>query len=341
MSGAIRETARPAHRRADGRFENPWPGDRAHGFGELMRWRRERRAKPPVPPLLPGTLPRVASSFDRPRAAPETLTATWVGHATTLLQIGSLNVLTDPMWSQRASPLSWAGPARVVPPAVTLDALPPVDMVLISHNHYDHLDEQTVKGLQSRHAEAVWMAPLGVARLLRRWGVRQVHELDWWATDRVADAEVACVPARHFSARTPWDRGKTLWCGWTIANDGWRVYFAGDTAYHPEFGQIAERHGPFDLVLLPVGAYEPRWFMGSVHMNPEDALEAYGDLSRGHPDAPAPTLLPIHWGTFRLTDEPVTEPPARLRARWADADLPGGALWLAAHGQTHRRERPG
>lgn len=283
----------------------------------------------------------VASSYAHPRAAASELTATWLGHATTLLQLGGLNVLTDPMWSRRASPVSWAGPVRLVPPPVPLDALPPIDVVLLSHNHYDHLDRWTVRQLALRNPGIAWFVPLGLAVKLRAWGARDVRELDWWGTDHAGDAAVACVPARHFSARTPWDRAKTLWAGWTIAAHGWRVFFAGDTAYHPEFGAIAARHGAFDLVLLPVGAYEPRWFMGSVHMNPEDALAAYADLGAAHPGVRPPDLLPIHWGTFRLTDEPVGEPPVRLRARWTDAGLPDGALWLAAHGQTRRRERPG
>lgn len=274
-----------------------------------------------------------------PRAGDAVLTATWIGHATALLQLGGLNVLTDPMWSRRASPVSWAGPTRLVDPPVPLPDLPPIDVVLISHNHYDHLDRATVRAIATQHPAAVWYAPLGVPRLLHRWGVGKVRELDWWGTDETDTASVMCVPARHFSARTPWDRARTLWCGWTIRANGWRVFFAGDTAHHPEFGRIAERGGPFDLVLLPVGAYEPRWFMEGVHMNPEDAIQAYREILEARPEAPAPRLLPIHWGTFRLTDEPVDEPPARTRELWRQAGLPGDALWLGVHGETQRREK--
>ncbi len=331
--------SRPPHHRPGGGFQNPWPGDRAHTFRDVLRWRRERREHPR--PATPGfDPPRAASRFETPRAPREVLTATWVGHATTLLQLGGLNVLTDPMWSGRASPVSWAGPSRFVPPAVAFGALPPIDVVLISHNHYDHLDRETVRRLTRREPDATWLVPLGLGRLLSRWGARRVQEADWWSTVRAGDATATCVPARHFSARTPWDRGRTLWSGWTIAANGWRVYFAGDTAYHPEFGAIAAREGPFDLVLLPVGAYDPRWFMGSVHMNPDDALAAYRDLHAAHA-APPPPMLPIHWGTFRLTDEPMDEPPARTAAAWIAAGLPREALWLLAHGQTARRERTG
>ena len=281
------------------------------------------------------------SAFAKPHAARDLLTATWVGHATTLLQLGDVNVLTDPMWSVRASPVSWAGPARLVPAAVALESLPPITAVLISHNHYDHLDAFTVRQLARRDPEAVWFVPLGLKSRVVRWGVRRAHEADWWQTVAADDITVSCVPARHFSARTPWDRARTLWAGWTIAANGWRAYFAGDTAYHPEFADVARRYGPFDLVLLPVGAYEPRWFMGSVHMNPEDAVAAYDDIRGSHGTAPPPAMLPIHWGTFRLTDEPMDEPPSRTRAAWQSAGQPGGALWMLAHGETARRERPG
>ncbi len=331
------------HHRAGGGFENPWPGSEERGFRDLLRWRRERRARTRHEPARDAApaLPVVESGYDRPRAAPTVLTATWIGHSTALLQLGGMNVLTDPMWSRRASPVPWAGPARLVPPPVALDALPPIDLVLISHNHYDHLDRRTVQRLARQEPQAEWLAPVGLTGILRRWGVRNPRELDWWDRTAIGQATVSCVPARHFSSRTPWDRNRTLWAGWTIAANGWRVYFAGDTAYHPAFGQIAATAGPFDLVLLPVGAYEPRWFMGSVHMNPEDALAAYHDLRAAHPAAQAPCFLPIHWGTFSLTDEPVAEPPARTLARWTDAGLPRDALWLLAHGETRRRERRG
>ncbi len=255
--------------------------------------------------------------------------------------MGALNVLTDPMWSRRASPVPWAGPSRLVPTPFPLTALPPIDVVLISHNHYDHLDRQTVRALAAAHPSAQWFAPLGLKPLLRRWQVRDVRELDWWGSGQAGAALVSCVPARHFSGRTPWDRAGTLWSGWAIAANGWRILFAGDTAYHPEFTRIAARHGPFDLVLLPVGAYEPRWFMGGVHMNPEDALRAYRDLCAPHPDARRPPMLPIHWGTFRLTDEPMHEPPELTRRLWAAEGLPTEDLWLGAHGGTQRRGRGG
>ena len=283
-----------------------------------------------------------------PRAAPDQVTATWVGHSTVLLQVGGLNVLTDPMWSKRASPLWFAGPKRLTPPGVDFDALPPVDLVLQSHNHYDHLDSRTVRRIARRFPGATWFAPLGLAPTLRRWGVREVVERDWWESAEYRStrsapppaATVGCAPAQHFSARGLRDRNRTLWCGWTLAAGGRRVYFAGDTGLHPEFASIADRYGPFDLVLLPVGAYEPRWFMRRVHMNPEDAVTAYRDLRGPYADVPSPTMLAIHWGTFRLTDERAEEPPERLSRVWREAGLVDDRLWVMRHGETRTLGAP-
>ena len=334
--------SRPPHHRAEGGFRNPWPGDVPHGFKDFWRWRVTEHATRPRPATIDARMfAAKASAFETPRGREDLLTITWVGHATTLLQLGRVNILTDPMWSHRASPLPWMGPSRVTPPAVSQDALPPLDLILISHNHYDHLDRKTVQVLAEQQPNAAWFVPLGLGRLIARWGVKEVRELDWWSGDQLGDIGVACVPARHFSARGLNDRGATLWCGWTVAADGWRVYFAGDTAYHPDFGAIAKGHGPFDAVLLPVGAYEPRWFMGSVHMNPEDAMQAYRDLCDAQSPAPPPAMVPIHWWTFRLTDEPIDEPPARTRRLWSYAGLAADALWLLAHGETRRRGRAG
>jgi len=332
-AAATQTTAAPAHHRPGGGFRNPWPGAEPHGFGSLLRWWRERWRNPPPPDPPPSRFPLATPAVARPRAAADRCAATWVGHSTLLLQVGGLNVLTDPVWSPRASPVSFAGPKRIVPAALPLEALPPIDLVLLSHNHYDHLDRTTVRRLAQAHPGARWVAPLGLAPTLRGWGVRQATEHDWWDVVPLADDVAACcVPAQHFSARGPTDRDATLWCGWTLRVGARCVLFAGDTALHPEFGRIAQRAGPFDLVLLPIGAYEPRWFMRAVHMNPDDALEAYQTLSAAQPRPPA--LLPIHWGTFKLTDEPLDEPPARLRALWRAAGLPEERLWVLRHGET-------
>jgi N-acyl-phosphatidylethanolamine-hydrolysing phospholipase D len=266
-----------------------------------------------------------------PHAAPGYRSATWVGHSTVLLQLGALNVLTDPVWSERASPFRWIGPRRLMPPGVDFDALPPIDVVLLSHNHYDHLDTPTVRRIANVHPNARWLCPLGLGDLLRSCDVQQIEERDWWRSVTAPGFTATCMPARHFSARGLGDRGDTLWCGWTIAADGVRVYFAGDTALHPEFATIAATCGPFDLVMLPIGAYEPRWFMENVHMNPEDAIAAYRALTV---DTARPPCLALHWGTFRLTDEAVDEPPARFASAWHAAGFPDDANWTLAIGET-------
>jgi N-acyl-phosphatidylethanolamine-hydrolysing phospholipase D len=279
-----------------------------------------------------GSLPTRAPAIVTPRAAPGYRSATWVGHSTVLLQLGSLNILTDPVWSERASPVQWIGPRRLMPPAVDFDALPEIDVVLLSHNHYDHLDAATARRIGKRFPGAQWLCPLGLAELLQSWGIRHVTERDWWQSVDTPAFAVTCTPAQHFSARGLRDRNDTLWCGWTIDTGDTRVYFAGDSALHPEFQDIAEKLGPFDLVMLPIGAYEPRWFMRAVHMNPEDAIDAYRALTANGDERPP--CLALHWGTFRLTDEPVEEPPARFTRLWNDAGLPPAAAWVLAHGET-------
>jgi N-acyl-phosphatidylethanolamine-hydrolysing phospholipase D len=332
-----------AHHTARG-YRNPWPDAEPRGLRDVIRWSLDRRRRNLPPDPEPGSLPMAQPMFAT-RARAGELGVTWVGHSTVLAQIGPINVLTDPVWSERASPVTFAGPRRFVAAAVDFDALPPIDVVLISHNHYDHLDRATVRALAQRMPAIEWMAPLGLARLLRRWGVTQVRELDWWeeATIETTTGElsVACVPAQHFSARGLGDRGRTLWCSWVTRGASGTVFFAGDTAYHPEFAAIGERYGPFDVLMLPIGAYEPRWFMRSVHMNPPEAMRAYAELSSSRADAPA--LLPIHWGTFRLTDESLQEPPEWTGRLWREKGYDRGKLWLLRHGETRtiiRRPRP-
>jgi N-acyl-phosphatidylethanolamine-hydrolysing phospholipase D len=271
-----------------------------------------------------------------PRASATEWGATWIGHSTVLLQIGGLNVLTDPVFSERAFPVQWMGPRRVMDPGLAIDALPPLDVVTVSHSHYDHLDRPAVKRIAAAHPEATWIVPLRLGAYIRPWGARDVIELDWWQEIEVRGLRVTATPARHFSARRLGDRNRTLWCGFAFVAGGTRVWFAGDTAYHPEFGEVGARCGPFDLVMIPIGAYDPRWFMERVHVDPEEAVRIYEDLIAAHPEEPRPLMLGIHWGTFRLTDEPMDEPPRRTVARWREAALDEGRLWIARFGGTRR-----
>ena len=287
---------------------------------------RTTRPRPADPD--PSVFARVAPSFKTPRADANQLLVTWIGHSSLLIQIDGVNVLTDPMWSERASPVRFAGPRRWVAPGVSFDDLPPIDVVLQSHNHYDHLDDATVRRLARAHPNATWIFPLKLGAFAKKRGARgEILELDWWQERAVGPLRIAATPAMHFSSRTIGDRGDTLWCGYAITGPGRRVYFAGDTGFHPEFSGVGERYGPFDVALLPIGAYEPRWFMRYLHMNPEEAVDAFRLLD-------ARAMVPIHWGTFKLTDEAMDEPPRRAREAWLAAGLPIANYRQLAHGET-------
>lgn len=323
------------HHARDGRFRNPWPESEPPDWRAIGRVIIEYFSKRQPPPAR-GTFPTSSPRLTRPRADTGHAAATWIGHSTVLLQMAGMNVLTDPVFSERAFPVQWMGPRRVMDPAIAIDALPPIDVVLVSHNHYDHLDRSATERLARAYPDATWVVPLVLGRTLRGWGVRNVIELDWWAQARISSLKVVATPARHMSARGPFDRAATLWCGFAVESEGTRVFFAGDTGYHPDFMEVGRRCGPFDLVMLPIGAYEPRWMMERVHANPEEAVAIYEDLVRGHPGSALPTMLPIHWGTFPLTLEAMDEPPRRLRARWVDCRLDPTLLWIARHGETRR-----
>ena len=285
-------------------------------------------------------MPTATPSFDSPRASADVVTATWIGQSSWLLQLGGLNLLTDPVFSRRASPLSWAGPARVNPPGIALDALPPIDAVVVSHDHYDHLDVASIVALRKRFGEDLtFVAPLGFPAWFAKLGIRRVVELDWWQNAIVplpggGELAITATPAQHWCRRGPGD-ARRLWSSFALRADAATgasrsVFFAGDSGYCPAFREIGERAGPFDLSLVPIGAYEPRWFMEPAHMNPEEAVQVYADLgARG-------AFAGMHWGTFILTDEPVNEPPARARTAWTERGLPPADLRLPAIGETIR-----
>ena len=264
---------------------------------------------------------------------PGALTVTWVGHTTFLIQISGINLLTDPIWSERASPLSFAGPKRLVPAAMDFSDLPDIHATMVSHDHYDHLDDRTVRRLIDRFPRMQWIVPLGVAPFLKKRRAVNVAEMDWWEQRDLGSFLVACTPAQHFSGRLPWNRNSTLWCGWTVSAGPWRIFFAGDTGLHTEFREIAGRFGPFDVAILPIGAYEPRWFMQPVHMNPADAVMAFEQIVAAAPDDRC-IMIASHWGTFILTDEPPGEPPILTRQVWARTRLNPGRLSILSHGET-------
>jgi L-ascorbate metabolism protein UlaG (beta-lactamase superfamily) len=249
---------------------------------------------------------------------------TWLGHSALVLQMGGQTILIDPMLGPRASPLGFAGPKRLVPAPLQPADLPRVDVVVYSHDHYDHLDKPTVKRLVDAH-DPLFAVPLGLGDIVKRWGARRVVEMDW---DQYVDLpaqdgatlRISAAPARHFSGRGLTNRNGTLWASWFFtlngdAPDPARVYYGGDTGYGTLFSEIRARYGAPDLALLPIGAYAPRWFMEEVHMDPQQAVQAALDLEAAH-------VIPVHWGVFDLADEPMSEPPVRFRRHALEAGIP-------------------
>jgi N-acyl-phosphatidylethanolamine-hydrolysing phospholipase D len=317
-------------------FRNPWPNSQLYGWRDLLRLAAELPKRPRVPSPPRGSFPVSTPAISYPRAGKTDFTATWIGHSSVLLQLGDINALTDPVFSQRAFPLQWIGPRRVMDPGLPIHALPPIDMVFLSHNHYDHLDKPAVKRISQVHPQATWIVPLGLGAYIRRWGASDIVELDWWQHTAIKGLRITATPARHFSGRGLRDRNRSLWCGFAFDMEAKRALFVGDTAYHPEFGTIGSQCGPFDFVMIPIGAYDPRWFMQIVHVAPEEAVQIYRDLVAPHRAQPLPVMLGIHWGTFRLTDEPMDEPPERTHAAWCAAGLAEDRLWIARFGETRR-----
>jgi N-acyl-phosphatidylethanolamine-hydrolysing phospholipase D len=324
----------PAHHKPGGGFRNPWPSAQLHGFVDFLKWSLvERRRNPRRPDPDPGVFKRATPEYVVPRGAPDVLTITWVGHTSFLIQLGGLNILIDPIWSDRASPVQFAGPRRWVPPGIDFDRLPPIDVVILSHDHYDHLDSTTVSRLAQRYPAASWYAPLGLGNFLRHRGAREIAERDWWEESVFGELRLACVPAQHFSGRTLGGRNTTLWCGWVLRSANRSVFFAGDTALHPDFASITDRYGPFDMAILPIGAYEPRWFMGAVHMSPQDCIAALVQVDGGQ-QGKRLLVAAAHWGTFKLTDEPMDEPPRLMHDLWQAAGRRDEDLWIMHHGET-------
>jgi L-ascorbate metabolism protein UlaG (beta-lactamase superfamily) len=280
------------------RYFNPL-APQAPGYLKLLRWKLTSRPK-----SSPAFINDVEQTVPPRRVDSNELRVTLVNHSTVILQQRGANILTDPIWSSRAGPASWVGPRRRRAAGVALEDLPPMDAVLLSHNHYDHLDLPTLRRLMSR-GDTTFIAPTGVGRLLRSRDIGPVQELDWGESAVHPGFTVHSVPAMHFSQRGLFDRNRTLWCGYVIECHGRFVYFAGDTAFGAHFAQIREAFGPIRLALLPIGAYEPRWFMSLAHMSPDEAVHAHDILGPG-------TSIAIHHGTFQLADDAVETPQKRL-----------------------------
>jgi L-ascorbate metabolism protein UlaG (beta-lactamase superfamily) len=268
-------------------------------------------------------IPLIASEPRAFEAPAGRIAVSWFGHSTALLEIDGYRVLTDPVWSERCSPSDVVGPGRMHPPPVPLDALPALDAIVVSHDHYDHLDIDTIIAL-TRTQWAPFVVPLGVGAHLREWGIpdERIIELDWNERAQIDELTLICTPARHFSGRFL-NRNTTLWASWAIIGPAHRAYFGGDTGYTKSFAEIGQEHGPFDVTLMPVGAYNTVW--PDIHMNPEEAVQAHVDVNGG-------LLVPIHWCTFRLAPHPWAEPIERLLAAAGAANVavavpkPGGRV---------------
>jgi len=271
-------------------------------------------------------LPTVAPDFKTLRANSSQPTVTWIGHSTLLVQLDGLNFLTDPTWAGRSGPFSgFVGVGRYTPPAVAVDDLPRIDFVLISHDHYDHLDEPTVRNLASRFNPR-FVVPLGIKKWLADRGITNVVELNWGESVKIGGVTVVCTPAQHGSGRTLVDQNRRLWASWAVLGSK-RFYFAGDTGYYRHFKDIGEALGPFDLAALPIGSYTPRALAQPVHISPEEALQAWLDLK-------ATKFLGIHWGTFALAREPYDEPPRRIAEEVGRRHLDSDSVWILKPGVT-------
>jgi L-ascorbate metabolism protein UlaG (beta-lactamase superfamily) len=271
-------------------------------------------------------LPTASPDVEALRTNHHAATVTWVGHSTLLVQLDGVNILTDPAWSNRLGPFSGTvGVRRFTPPGIAFEDLPPVDVVLISHDHYDHLDEPTVRRLaQAFHP--LFVVPLGIKAWLEDRGITNVIELDWSESVKVKGLEIVCAPAQHGSGRSLTDGGRRLWASWAVIGTK-RFYFAGDTAYASHFEMIGHALGPFDLAALPIGSYTPRIVAKAVHMSPEEAIQASRDLR-------ATAFVGIHWGTFKLAREPYDEPPRRIAAELERRQLAARTVWLLKPGET-------
>ncbi|GAT14769.1 conserved exported protein of unknown function [Mycolicibacterium thermoresistibile] len=318
--GADRRDIRPVAQRSpnyrDGAFVNLDPAsmislDRQQQWvlaREFLDGRAATRPAAPIPLVTPNPADHGVGAAD--------LAVRWYGHSTAMVEVDGYRVLTDPIWSRRCSPSALVGPRRLHEPPTPLEALPAVDAVLISHDHYDHLDMDTVVRL-ARTQRAPFLVPLGVGAHLRTWRIpeHRIVELDWYESRRIGDLRITCTPARHFSGRL-FARNTTLWASWVIAGPRHRAFFGGDTGYTKSFTEIGVDHGPFDLTLLPIGAYHPAW--PDIHMNPEEAVRAHLDMA----EADSGLLVPIHWATFRLAPHPWSEPVERLLAAADPARVP-------------------
>ena len=327
MEPAKLPTQKPPHHTADG-FENPHHS-KMRGFSAVLKWQfgRGPYEPPPVPiadipPFRPDYAEPDLDRIHKPDSS--RIQVTWIGHATFLLQVAGVNILTDPMFSKRCSPVSFVGPRRLSQPGIAFEQLPDIHAVIISHDHYDHLDSETIDRLGTKPA---YFVPLKVGDWLREKGIEPAFEGDWWQQAQFRGLTLHCVPAQHFSGRSPFGRNATLWSGWVIATPAGNLYFAGDTGYSPDFKEIGQRFGKMRVAMIPIGAYSPRWFMGPVHVSPPEAVQI-------HQDVRSENSIGMHWGAFNLADERMAEPPIYLDKALRDAQVNPASFQVLRFGET-------
>lgn len=331
--GAPESTLNSPNRDEDG-FRNLYHFHRP-SLTDILRWRWETFIAPAVV-QRPERIPEQAPDFAWLTLNRQQTSYTWLGHASGLLQLGGLNILIDPIFSERVSPVQWLGPRRLTPLPATLAQLPRIDVVLISHNHFDHLDRDSIDALLAQEGgQPRFVVPLGVDEWLAGRGARSVMALDWWQKARVGQVEFTATPAQHWSKRSLWDTDQTLWAGFAMKTLAQTVWYSGDTGYEQAlFRDIGKRLGRIDLALLPVGAYEPRWFMRSQHVNPEESVRIFKDVA-------AKEAIGVHWGAFALANEGVDAPLDDLPAARQKLGVAPEAFRLLPLGGTYRMSQGG
>lgn len=308
----------------DGRRFHNLDGDRGNekGFIDLIKWRFSRTRKP-----WPAFLPEVATPHLLPQLTDAEVNITVINHATELIQLANSNILTDPVFSEHLTPFRWLGPKRVRPMGLAWEQMPPIQLVLVSHNHYDHLDLPSLIAIAKRD-NPLFIVPIGNAKLLKSYDIENVVELNWWESYPVNDHQtITLVPARHWSSRFLFDHCRTLWGGYVIQSHALQLYFAGDTGFGRHFEMIYNHFGNMDVSFLPIGSYEPRWFMQANHINPEEAVQAHRVLH-------STLSVAMHFGTFQLSDEGIDEPILDLRAAIEKYELPAGSFVIPENGQS-------
>ncbi len=309
--------------RDNGKFQNSDGTQINKSFGELLSWWWERLGNIPDPMRFES----VSADDEALQPVAPKPSITWIGHASYLYRVGDVAILTDPHFTQRASPVSFAGPKRYMPPGLTIEELPKIDIDSISHNHYDHLDLKSVKTLAARDPETLFVVPMGMLDWFEEEGITNVRQYDWWQDEVIGNTKVTFVPVHHWSGRSLTDRNLTLWGGWHFDVGGRSFVHLGDTGYSKDFTQIRERLGPVDLAAIPIGAYAPIWFMKAAHVSPAEAVQIYIDLE-------ADDAVGMHWGTFILTDEPVDEPPKLLAQSLEERSISADRFRVLKHGET-------